>query len=390
MRILVAIALLAACRGDSKKRHDAGRAPASGVSGIAASPLPTLPRSPDGNAEVKRLEAELALAKAPNTALPLALALAKIRGRVEDYQDALARSQAWLAAKPDDLDAIRTRVRALTGVHKFTEARALLARIPANQRLDLEVTLEEATGHLETSAPAREANAKAHASTQNLVAYAASLGVQGKIDDALALMPRAAAALHDNAPELISWLLFQWGRLYELDGKPAQARPFFAEAHRRLPGSVEATVHLAQAMIATGEDKPAHALVEAALAENRHPELLAFDHPDEATREWERYVAALPEAFSDHAARFYLTRDPSRALVLARANLANRDTPEARALVAEAALAAGDAASACAVVEPLIHGPAARAQRFIAWRALAKCGRTEDADRLARDLGITR
>jgi tetratricopeptide (TPR) repeat protein len=383
MRILVAVALLAACRGGAAKKHDAGHSPAS-----ALSVLPRLPRSPDGVAEVKRLVAELALAKDPNTALPLSISLAKVRGRLEDYQDTLARSQAWLADRPDDIDAIRTRVQVLTGVHKFAEARALLEKVPVPQRNGLDVVLDEASGHFERSAPAREASAKAYASTQNLVAYAASLGAQGKLDEALAVMPRAAAELHDNAPELISWLLFQWGRLYELDGKPAQARPFFEEAHRRLPGSLEATVHLAQTMIATGE--PAHALVEAALADNRHPELLAFDHPDEAAREWERYVTALPEAFSDHAARFYLTRDPARALVLARANLANRDTPEARALVAEAALAAGDAASACAVVDPLIRGPAARAQRFVAWRALAKCGRTEEAERLARDLGIAR
>ena len=48
-----------------------------------------------------------------------------------------------------------------------------------------------------------------------------------------------------------------------------------------------------------------------------------------------------PEAFSDHAARFYLDvgKTRARALELARANLANRDTPEARALVVEAALA---------------------------------------------------
>lgn len=393
MRVLVAVALLAACRGGPAKKHDAGHAPASAFSGSAAgSPVPKLPQSPDGVAEVKRLDAELHLAKDPNTAMPLALSLAKIRGRLDDYQDVLARSEAWLAARPDDPDAIRARVQALSAVHRFAEARKVLDKLPAAARAeqDLEVTLDEATGHLDTSAPVREANAKAYASTRNLVAYAASLGQLGRIDEALAVMPRAVASLHDNAPELFNWLLFQWGRLYELDGKPAQARPFFEEAHRRLPGSLETTVHLAQAMIATGEDKEAHALVEAALADNRHPELLAFDHPDEAQREWERYVAALPEAFSDHAARFYLTRDPARALVLARTNLANRDTPEARALVVEAALAAGDPASACAAVDPLIHGPAARAQRFVAWRALAKCGRTEEADRLARDLGITR
>ena len=172
MRILVAVALLAACRGGAAKKHDAGHAPASAVSA-----LPTLPRSPAGIAEVKRLEAELRLAQYPNVAMPLSIALAKIRGRVEDYQDTLARSQAWLAASPDDLDAIRTRVQVLTGVHKFAEARALLEKVPANQRNNLDVTLDEATGHLEKSAPAREASAKAYANTQNLVAYAASLGV---------------------------------------------------------------------------------------------------------------------------------------------------------------------------------------------------------------------
>ena len=274
MRILVAVALLAACRGGTAKKHDAGRAPASAISGSAA--LPKLPRSPDGVAEVKRLEAELRLAQYPNVAMPLSIALAKIRGRVEDYQDTLARSQAWLASRPDDLDAIRTRVKVLSGVHKFAEARALLEKVPADQRAELEMALDEATGKIETAGHVREASAKAYPTTKNLVGYAANLGLQGKIDEALAVMPRAAAALHDNAPELISWMLFQWGRLYELDGKPAKARPFYEEAHRRLPGSLEATVHLAQAMIATGEDKQAHALVEAALADNRHPELLAF------------------------------------------------------------------------------------------------------------------
>jgi thioredoxin-like negative regulator of GroEL len=357
--------------------------------------VPRLPRSPDGTAELARLQAELALARDPETALPLALALASTRGRLEDYQALLARSEAWLAARPGDPAAIKMRITVLGRVHRFGEARALLDQLSADDRAEQTVILDEATGHLDRSGPERARIANAYPSTVNLVGYAGSLAIEGRTDLALAVMRKAAAALGDNAPELISWLLFQWGRVYELAGQPAAARDLFAEAHRRLPGYLEATAHLAQAMAATGDRASAQALVDGELARDRQPELLGLavqlGHTElaaEATREWERYVAALPEAFADHAARFYLTVTPARALVLARANLANRDTPEARSLTAEAALAAGDPKTACEVADPLVNEPAPRAQKFVAWRALSKCGQADQARRLARDLGI--
>jgi hypothetical protein len=184
--------------------------------------------------------------------------------------------------------------------------------------------------------------------------------------------------------------LFQWGRVHELDGQMAVARDFYRASFARLPGSVETVEHLAGALTATGDAAAANTLATAALAQNRHPALLALaGDVDEATREWERYVKALPEAFSDHAARFYLAagKNPKRALELARANLANRDTLQARALVVEAALAAGDPTAACAVVDPLLNA-GTRADRFTAWKALGTCGRKADADRLGRELGI--
>jgi len=390
-RVVAAVALLAACHGHRARRHDAGPAPASAVSEV-----PKLPKSPEGTAELQRLASELELAKDPVTAMPLAFALATIRGRLEDYEDVLARSQAWLTARPGDPEALNMRVKALAAVHRFADARALLDKLPPDMREEQEMSIDDATGHFDRSGPARAQRAAANPSTVNLVGYAGSLAIQGRTADALAVMHKAAAGIADNAPELFAWMLFQWGRIYELDGKLATAREFYAEAHKRLPGYLEATAHLAQAMIATGDTAGAKTLVEGELAHDRHPALLALavqlGHPellDETKREWERYVAALPEAFSDHAARFYLTVDPARALVLAQANLANRDTPEARSLVAEAALAAGDAKTACDAADPLVSEPAPRAQKFVAWRALSKCGRTAEAERLARDLGIT-
>jgi hypothetical protein len=214
-------------------------------------------------------------------------------------------------------------------------------------------------------------------------------------------VPRAAAALHDNSALLYGWLLFQWGRIYELSGNLGAARQFYAASCTRLPGYVEATAHLAQTALGTGDRETATHVIKDALATSppHHPALvelgaqLGLVTAPEARAAWDRYVAALPLAFADHAARFYLGvgADPHRALELAQQNLANRDVPEARALVVEAALAATDEAAACAAAAPLAVAPL-RAHRFMAWRALSRpaCKAGDVADRLAKDLGITK
>lgn len=400
--LLVASLLLGACRGG---HHDAGHVPASAVSGSAApmTKVPKVPFTDDGRAELHGLDERVAKhADDPKQELDLLLERASYSARVEDFQAALAIAAKLVAEKDPSIDAWKRDVRALSAVHQFTEARAALehvkplARDPSEWE-DLEATLDEATGNFARSTPVREAATQGFPNAAKLTELAGSYAAQGRTQDAIALIPKAAAAIHNNPPGFIAWLLFQWGRIYELAGETATARDFFAKAHDKLPGYLEATAHLALAMAETGDRDGAKKLVDAALVDNRHPELLGLavqlghtELTDEAKREWERYVAALPLAFSDHAARFYLTVDPARALALAKVNLANRDTPEARALVGEAALAAGDPAAACAAVAPLVDGKAPKAQRFIAWRALTKCGQTQEAERLAHDLGIAR
>lgn len=395
-RFVIAVALLAACRGDKPRHKDAGvTAPALSVSVVAKLPL-----SPDGTAELRRLDQSIERATRPAEAIRLRLERAAIRGMVDDYQRALADATAFVAEQPRDDQACRLHIDALLRVHHFAAARTELARLDTlvkGATFEYEVTLADATGDTERALAGRQALVKDYATADRLTLLAITLAQAGRVDEALALVPKAAAAVHNNTPQLISWLLFQWGRLYELKGEPATARDFFAAARARLPGYLEATTHLAQTLIATGDRAAAKRVVTAALETSRHPELLALAAElgsgtvEAARTEWERYVTALPLAFSDHAARFYLGigRDPARALELARINHRNRDTHEARALVVEAALAAGDPAAACAVVDPLVSS-GTRAQRFVAWQALAKCGRPSDADRLARDLGIVR
>ena len=420
---LVAFALLAACRGGKTHRtkDDAGLHGSASAVSAAPSVVPKLPRTEDGVAALRALDRRIEIhARQLPASVGLHLERAAITGQLEDFEQALADSTALVEKSPQLEQTWRLRVTALLRVHRFADAHVALKRLAAfvhpSRLVEYEIVLVEASGDTEGALAMRAERMKQAPTAQNLTVLAAALAQAGRADEALALIPKAAAAVRDNPPYGIAWLLFQWGRVHELKGSFATAREFFAAAHARLPGYVEATMHLAQAMIATGDRAGAARLVDETLAaeatrahaagdagaandagmrvHHRHPELLALaaqlGHPElaaEARREWERYVAALPLAFSDHAARFYLTRDPARALELARVNHANRDTPEARALVVEAALAAGDVKAACAVVEPLVSR-GTHAQRFLAWQAVSRCGRSADAERLGRELGI--
>jgi tetratricopeptide (TPR) repeat protein len=398
--VAITLALGAACRGGHTTRDDAGTVPASPVSAL----VPKLPKSEDGAIELRMVDKRIDLARGqPRVEIGLLLERAAIRGRLADYQDAVSRSATWVETAPNDPAAWTQRVDALTRVHEFAAARAALATLRTLDHPkdvdELALALDEATGQLDRALAAREAAVKAWPNASNLVLYAATLALAGRYDDALATMPRAVTALRANTPQFLEWLLFQWGRIYEQKGELAAARAFYDAALVRLPGALEPTVHLARAQIATGDTAAAKRLVAAALAAERHPELLALaaeldaDHRPalvaEATQAWERYLAALPLAFADHAARFYVGvgGDPHRARALADQNLANRDTFEARALAVEATLAAGDTVAACDVALALVRDSVPRPYRFVAWRALAACHRPE-AEVLARQLGI--
>ncbi|HEY1554360.1 MAG TPA: hypothetical protein VGF94_05965 [Kofleriaceae bacterium] len=400
--------LVTACHGKAARHDEAkhvGSGSAARPTSVVSEVVPHLPPSPDPMELVAGIDLHVEqLRKEPRAnALFVATLLerAGVSGNLEDYQEALDRTKAWTDKDPKDPAAWGARVTALTRVHQFTDARAALVKLkPLDKEQTagkLEVSIDEATGHLDRVLPVRAATAHDFPSTIHYVEDAAALTLAGKADEALGLMPKAVAVVNDNGPVLFNWLLFTWGRIYELKGELAAARQFFAEAHTRLP-TLESTVHLAQTMMATGDRAGAKQLVEAELAKHRHPELLGLavglDHPelaDEARAAWERYLKALPLAFSDHAARYYLAagKDPARALVLAKQNLANRDTHEAHALVVEAALAANDPKTACDAAAPLASPEALRPERFTAWKALSACGRKPEADRLAHDLGIT-
>lgn len=409
MRWFVLLALLAACHRHESQDHDnAGSATvgsASVVSGSATdSPLPKLPISEDGGAEVAAIEIGLAHHRDKPGDVMTTLGLLGEReaahGQLEDYQAALATAIAWTERDPKSEPAWTARINALSTVHRFAEARALaLAHLSAGDSRDgILALLGEATGDVAGGLAYRAKLAAAWPKQDNVAAYGAALAAAGKLDEALVQMKRASTDVRNNAPAALAWLLWQYGRVYELRGELATARTFYEASRARMP-TLEPTLHLIQVLRATGDTTGADALAKAALAAapgDPNPDLLAAaGRVDAARAAWERYVAALPEAFADHAARFYLATAPAspadarRALDLARANLANRDTDEAHALVVEAALAASDPTTACAAAPKLADDPyALRAHRFLAWKAFSACHDAARAAQLARALGI--
>jgi len=392
-RGVIAAALVIGCRGEPAPRTGEPPPPTTRVTSV----VPALPQSPDGAQELVALDLQIEHARRAGDREAVITALSRramLRGKHADLREALERSQVWTADDKRNPRAWAVRIAVLTQVHQLAEADLRfddwkpLAQDPSEWEPSA-ATLFEARGKPELAREYRERAAKVHPTAANLTALAANLAMRGQLDDAIALIPHAAAALRDPSPVLVAWLLVQWGRLYVQNGEPAAARQLFEEAHRRLPGYVEATIQLATAIRATGGD-PRELVAAALVTDPEHPELLALaGRTAEAHAAWTAYLKyPLREAFADHAARFYLGdgRDPGRAFELAVRNIANRGTLEARALLVEAELANAMWNAACEHVKPLATGT--RAHQFLAWRAFTACGQTTEADRLAQALGI--
>ncbi len=390
-RGVVAAALLIGCRGEPAPTRRAEPAP------VVRSAVPPLPQSPDGAQELVALDLQIEQARTADDREALIAALARramLRGRHADLREALAQAQAWISVDKKHPRAWAAWIGITTQAHQFAEAdRSFddlkpLVQDPSEWE-PLAATLFEAQGKPDLAHEYRERTATNHPSSTNLTALAANLAMRGRLDDAIALIPAAAAALRDPSPVLVAWLLVQWGRLHVQNGELAAARQLVEEAHRRMPGYVEATVQLATLVRATGGD-PGELVTAALVAEPGNPELLALaGQAPQAHAAWQAYLQyPLEEAFADHAARFYLGagREPARALELASRNFVNRPTTEARSLLVEAQLANALPAEACATSTPLASST--RADQFLAWRAFTVCGQTVEANRLAKTLGI--
>ena len=313
-----------------------------------------------------------------------------------DRADALAERAA---AEPGARGLVmRARVRG--ALHRFPaaladlDAAAALGTKGASERRDrtsfvLAMGRLEEAASLAGSAPLRGA--------ESLYTRAAVQAALGSYEAAAGFYAEARASMHTTLPFPIAWTEFQEGLAWEQGGDFVRARERYEVAHARLPEYAAATAHLAGVLARVGETARASSLLEplvassddpeypAQLAELRRKEGRVAEADALALRARQGYDALLarhPQAFADHAARFFLTVDPARALALAEQNLAVRNTHEAIELLLDAALAANQPARACAAADAGLTSLAPVRLRVAAYRAYTACGRPVDAARV--------
>ena len=186
-------------------------------------------------------------------------------------------------------------------------------------------------------------------------------GRMQKSEESDRLFETAREKTVDVSPFPVAWMDFQRGMLLEARGKEMQARPYYAEACDAIPVYVHAAVHLA----ATDLPERAITRLEELRKVSTDPDILAAladahkraKHDaeakaatDAARARYEELVAKHPEAYGDHAARFWLGagNDAKKALDLAEKNAKLRPTEEAIDLWMAAAAAAQQKDKICA------------------------------------------
>ena len=299
----------------------------------------------------------------------LLLARGSTYGRIEDLETAEQVAEAGVRTAPRSPEAWLARASARAGLHRFQDAgedvqraESLGAEPDAVRAQRASIAL--ARGELSTALEL----ARARASREPGMATSSALGVvlaeSGDATGAERELARALASYRDTSPFPVAFAEFRQGLLAERRGELGRAAERYRAALRRLPGHAQAAVHLASVEMARNDLDAAAGALGSVGAEASDPEIaatraeLARRRGDaaSASREGEAaragYLALLrrhPDAFADHAARFFLDREPREALRWAMHNLEVRQTIEAFDLALTAALRAGDAPTGCRV-----------------------------------------
>jgi tetratricopeptide (TPR) repeat protein len=281
-----------------------------------------------------------------------------------DALDRLEALASQFALVDDSHRAALVHAAVASVVHRFDDARDHIARAASmggpreaieRQRL----AIDQACGvDLDAVLAARRRIAIVSGRLEDLVPLGALLADLERFTEADAIYRQAFDSYDDISPFPLAWVCFQLGMLWgELVPVPDSdlAALWYRRAIAYLPGYVKARVHLAEIYASRDRTGEAEALLLPALS-SRDPEvqwrladvLTAQERSEEAETQRDAARLGFEEllekhllAFADHAAEFYAGsgNDCRRALVLVRANVANRPTrralAQAQAIVAK-------------------------------------------------------
>lgn len=373
----------------SQLGHDFPVSKGAGAS-LARAPVPAAAVSepPLGPGELKTTDGELALANldaeisgltraiAKNASIERTASLAEdletrgqYQGRPSDYEEAARLADAAVLRFGNDGRAYALRGKARAVHHRFAEALADLDRaqvLGVSERAlkGTRASILQALGRYAEALAIRHASRVEKPELSSLGNEASVLADMGELAKAEQLFASAQHSYHDVSPFPVAWLWFQQGSMWEKRGKLERARALFEAAIARVPRYAHATSHLAslaspsraiglmQAIHASSDDPEYAAQLGVLLTENGQS---AAGAPliASARAAYDELTLRHPEAFADHAARFWLGAgaDAHKALTWAGKSAAARPTGDSLTLLIDAALAAHDDNAACAAAK---------------------------------------
>jgi len=331
---------------------------------------PAVPRTTDGVLARSNLEAmigarERALARDPTwvasraALVTLLTTRAATYGRIEDYDRATSLAEEGVRQSPRASEAWLARASARAALHRFGPAledldRALQLGADADAANALRASVALARGNGATARAIARQRAGRQPDLGTLSALGVVLAETGDAAGASIAFQRALDGYQDTSALAVAFVEFRQGLLAETTGDFARAGERYRAVLRRLPGHAQAALHLASLELVVGTVAGARSALDSLLPDATDPEIASVraevfrrsGDADQSTR-WlaearTGYLAALarhPQAFADHAARYFLDHgEPAEALRWAQLNLDNRPTPPAYDLALTAAI----------------------------------------------------
>ena len=281
-----------------------------------------------------------------------------IVGRIADYERAEEIAEQLVRDAPMDPRALLARARMRSVFHRFNDA---LTDVDEADRLSLDAeaanreraAIFQAVGRYDESLALREEAVRRQESFENIAALVALHAERGEIEAAEWQYEQSCRRYRGVSPLPLAVLDFQLGLMRMNEGHLEEARSSFEAAQRRVPAYAPARGHLAEVeaqldavdsaisrlySLAVFSDDPDYAAQLASILQKVGRDEESQHWRGQAASHYDQLVANHPNAFADHAAEFWLAAgaDPDKAVRLARMNLEVRNTPRARALLAQA------------------------------------------------------
>jgi tetratricopeptide (TPR) repeat protein len=322
----------------------------------------------------------------------LFLLRAEILGVIGDFERAKDLAEAMVTAAPDKAISYLARAQVRAALHLFESATADLdeaARRGAHvsQTRGSRAAILAALGRYDEALALRREAREARPTLSTMGGEAMVLGEMGRVEEAARLFEEAPRSYRNTSPFPIAQLELQEGLMWERAGTRRRARELFEAARERLPAYAHAVSHLAAIEpyaraiellrpVVDRSDNPEYAAQLAELYRRRGEASEADALLERAKARWDVLIDKFPEAFADHAARFWLGAggDRPKALGLAKRNAALRRTEASLDLLLSAALAAGSEESACEAARAGVLLPyASEMFRSMATSVAVKC-----------------